>query len=141
MEKDSRQDSDVLKGTTLRVYRYMYKQGRPLGFHDIQRGLDLSSVSVAQYHVGKLLRLGLVKEEGSGYVVDRVVFESMIRVGRTVIPFQTSYATFFAATLVILLCFLRPTVLTSLYFFALVVDVTALGISIYESAKAIRRFG
>ena len=141
MEKDPRQDSDVLKGTTLRVYRYMYKQGRPLGFHDIQRGLDLSSVSVAQYHVGKLLRLGLVKEEASGYVVDRVVFESMIRVGRTVIPFQTSYATFFAATLVILLFFLRPTVLTSLYLFALVVDVVALGISIFESAKAILRFG
>ena len=140
MEKDLGKDGDALKGTTLRVYRYLYKEGRPLGFHDIQRGLNLSSVSLAQYHVGKLLRLGLVKEEGAGYVVDRVVFENMIRVGRTVIPFQTSYATFFAATLVILLAFLRPTALTSLYLFALVVNAAALGISIFESAKAFLRY-
>lgn len=131
----------MLKGTTLRIYRYMYRQGRPLGFHDIQRGLGLSSVSIAQYHVGKLLRLGLIKEEGSGYVVDRVVFENMIRVKRAVIPFQTTYAIFFAATLLIMLVFLRPSTITSLYLFALIVNAVALGVSVYETVTVVLRFG
>jgi len=31
-------DSPVLGGTTLRVYRYLYRQGgSPAGFHEIQR--------------------------------------------------------------------------------------------------------
>lgn len=131
----------MLKGTTLRIYRYMYRQGRPLGFHDIQRGLGLSSVSIAQYHVGKLLRLGLIKEEGSGYVVDRVVFENMIRVKRAIIPFQTTYAIFFAATLLIMLVFLRPSTITSLYLFALIVNGVALGVSVYETVTVVLRFG
>lgn len=141
MEKDTSENRDVLKGTTLRIYRYMYRQGRPLGFHDIQRGLGLSSVSIAQYHVGKLLRLGLIKEEGSGYVVDRVVFENMIRVKRAIIPFQTTYAIFFAATLLIMLVFLRPSTITSLYLFALIVNGVALGVSVYETVTVVLRFG
>ena len=32
----------ALGGTTLRVYRYLYRQARPLGVHDVQRGLGLS---------------------------------------------------------------------------------------------------
>jgi predicted DNA-binding transcriptional regulator len=138
--EEPRPSADVLKGTTLKVYRYMYRQGRPVGFHDIQRGLGLSSASVSQYHIQKLLRLGLVKEEGNGYVVDKVVFENVIRVRRAIIPFQTTYSVFFAATLVILLVFLRPEPLTSLYVFALVVNIAALGVSLYETLVAVLRF-
>ena len=140
MEKDAGQGTDVLRGTTLKIYRYMYRQGRPVGFHDIQRGVGLSSASVAQYHVQKLLRMGLVREEGTGYVVDKVLFENMIRVRRALIPFQTTYSVFFASTLVILLAFLRPSELTALYLFALVVNLAALGVALYETLAAILRF-
>jgi hypothetical protein len=139
-KKDEPGDLDVLRGTTLRVYRYMYKQGRPLGLHDIQRGLELSSVSVSQYHVKKLLSAGLIKPEADGYVVDRMVFENMIRLRRAVIPFQTTYSIFFGTTLVILLLFLRPSTLTSLYFFALVVNFVALAVFVYETVVALLRF-
>ena len=36
----------VLKGTTLRVYRCLYRAGTPMGIHDVQRALKLSSPSV-----------------------------------------------------------------------------------------------
>jgi hypothetical protein len=127
----------VLKGTTLRVYRYMYRAGVPMGIHDVQRGLGLSSPSVAEYHIKKLLRAGLVQEKEGAYAVDRVVFENLIRIRRTVIPFQTAYVAFFLTTLLVLVVFLRPAVVTSLYFFALTVNVGGLVITAYEAARTI----
>ena len=63
MRKD---ESDALSGTTLKVYRFLYKQGaRPVSLHDIQRGLKLSSASLAQYHVRKLLDAG--SSQGTGF--------------------------------------------------------------------------
>lgn len=73
-EESASYESSSLKGTTLRVYRHLFKAGKPVSVGDIRRGLDLSSVSVAQYHVKKLLELGLIREEQGGYVVDKVVF-------------------------------------------------------------------
>ena len=114
-------DDDVLKGTTLRVYRFIFREGKPVRIYEIQRALKLSSPSLAQYHVSKLLRVGLVKESENGYTVDRVVFGNLVRVRRMVVPFQITYAIFFAAALVVMLTVLRPPTLTSLYVFALVV--------------------
>src|SRR5271167_432446 len=125
-----------LGGTTLRVYRYLYKTGKPQGIHDVQRGLGLSSASVAEYHLKKLLRDGLIREDSEGYVVDRVMFENMVRLGRWVLPFQSAYAAFFLTTLVVLLTIMRPEVLTSSYVFALIVNVSALSFSAYETLKA-----
>jgi predicted DNA-binding transcriptional regulator len=139
-QKDSSQRlDDSLKGTTLRVYRYMLKNGKPLGITDIQKALGLSSPSVAQYHIQKLLRLGLVREEQPGYVVDKVVFENVIRIRRVSIPIQTAYVAFFGAALFILLVFLRPATIDSVYFFALVVNLAALAIALYETVKTRRR--
>jgi predicted DNA-binding transcriptional regulator len=128
-----------LRGTTYRVYRYMLKRGKPLGISEIQKGLGLSSPSVSQYHIKKLLRLGLIREEEAGYVVDKVVIENIIRIRRVSIPVQAAYVAFFAATLVVLVALLRPAVMTSLYFFALVVNCAALGASLFEAVKTLRR--
>ncbi|MEM3403377.1 MAG: ArsR family transcriptional regulator [Nitrososphaeria archaeon] len=131
--------SDVLKGTTLKVYHYIFKQGKPVGVHEVQRGLTLSSPSLALYHISKLLEAGLVREEGKGYIVDRVVFENMIRVRRTLIPFHTTYAIFFITTLLILLTYLRPSAITSTYVFSLIVNIAAILVSIYEAIKALKK--
>lgn len=132
----SDKSDNPLGGTTLRVYRYLYKTGRPLGIHDVQRGLGLSSASVAEYHLKKLLRDGLIREEVGGYVVDRVMFENMVRLGRWVLPFQSAYAAFFITTLIVMITIMRPGVLTSSYVFALAVNIAALSFSLYESLKA-----
>jgi hypothetical protein len=129
---------DILEGTTRKVFRFVYRQHEPVGIHDIQRGLGLSSPSVAHYHVAKLLKAGLLKEEGDGYVVEKVVFENMIRVRRTALPLQTGYAAFFITALITLLTILRPTQLTSIYVFAVVVVMVAVGVSILEAYKVMK---
>ncbi len=137
--KSEGDEEDVLKGTTLKVYRFIYRQGKPMGVHDVQRGLELSSPSVAQYHIKKLLGAGLIREEREGYVIDRRIFENMIRVRRALIPFQATYSIFFASTLVVMLTLLRPPDLTSIYVFALAVNGAALAISVYEVLRAVRK--
>ena len=131
-------DDDVLKGTTLRVYRLVFKEGNPVRTNEVQRALKLSSPSLAQYHISKLLRAGLIKESENGYTVDRVMFGNLVRVRRMVVPFQITYSILFASALVVMLTVLRPPALTSLYVFALVVVWIALAASLYESLKAIR---
>lgn len=49
-----------LTGTTLKVYRLLYKEGKPLGLFEVQKMVGLSSPSVARYHLDKLLNQGLV---------------------------------------------------------------------------------
>jgi len=138
--KEADQPSDTrLSGTSYKVYRFMLKQGAPVGISEVQKGMGLSSPSVAQYHLRKLVRLGLVKEEQGGYVVDKVTLENVIRIRRVSIPVQTAYVAFFGVTLFILLVFLRPATINSLYFFAVVVNISAIAVSLYEAGKTLKR--
>lgn len=130
---------NVLVGTTLKVYRFMFRAGQPVGVRDVQRGLGLSSPSVALYHISKLVEAGLVREEGGGYVVDKRVFENMIRVRRMVIPFQATYTSFFITTFIIFLTLLKPENVTSTYVFALAVNSVAILVSLYECLRALRK--
>jgi predicted DNA-binding transcriptional regulator len=129
----------ALKGTTYRVYRYMYKVGKAVRVNDVQRALNLSSPSVAQYHIKKLLGLGLIREEQEGYVIEKVVFENIVRFRRMLIPFQAAYTAFFAVSLVVLLTALRPPAVTSTYGFALAVIIVAVMVSGYGAFKALNR--
>ena len=129
---------DILEGTTRRVFRFVYRQQNPVGIHDVQRGLGLSSPSVAHYHIGKLVKAGLLKEEGGGYVVDKVVFENMIRVRRAAIPLQTAYAAFLLSALTLLVTVFRPVTVSSTYVFAVVVVGAALAVSLFEAYKAMK---
>ena len=129
---------NILNTTTLRVYRFLYKQGRPVGVHEVQNGLSLSSPSLAHYHIRKLVEEGLAREEAGGYIVDKIMFENMIRIRRSVIPFQTTYLTLFIATLLIMLVFFRPADLSGVYVFALLVNVLAIIVFVFETFKALR---
>ena len=135
--KESSSD-DILEGTTRKVFRFVYRQHEPVGVHDVQRGLGLSSPSVAHYHIAKLLKAGLLKEEGDGYVVEKAVFENMIRVRRTVLPLQTGYAAFFLTALVVLLTILRPSAWSPTYVFAVIVVVVAVSVSLFEAYRAMK---
>lgn len=132
---------DALTGTTRRVYRYIYKRG-PARLHEIQRELGLSSSSVADYHVQKLLAARLIREERSqdgavGYAAEEAVFEAMIRIRRTVIPLWTTATSFFAASLIVLATILRSSMLSSTYLFSVVVAMVALSISGYETLRSL----
>jgi predicted DNA-binding transcriptional regulator len=145
MSGDSSEDGQTdlydtqLRGTTYRVYRYMFREGRPMGVADIQRGLKMSSPSVAQYHIKKLVQFGLIREQQEGYVVDKVVFNNIVRVRRMLIPIQTGYAAFFTTSLLILLILLRPSEITALYFFALIINISSLTICLREAVRTLRQ--
>ena len=55
-EEEDNGDVAMLRGTTLSVYRFVFREGRPVGPHDVQRGLGLSSASVASYHLASCWR-------------------------------------------------------------------------------------
>jgi predicted DNA-binding transcriptional regulator len=134
--EDEKSREDVLVGTTLVVYRYLYKAGQPQGIRDVQKGLELSSPSVAQYHVRKLLQAGLIKEEGGGYVVDKNVFENVIRIRRSVIPIQVAYSVFFATMLVGLFALFRSVIGSPLFIFAFVAIALAMILFAYQALKS-----
>ncbi len=131
-------DPDALKGTTLKVYRFLFKLGKPAGVRDIQRALGLSSSSVAEYHVKKLLQSGLIREDQDGYVVDRNVWQNMIRMRRTVIPFEAFFVVLFAAAVAVMLTVLRTNPSEG-YTFGLAVVLIALGLSLYETFRSVRQ--
>jgi hypothetical protein len=134
-------DGDMaLTGTTLKVYRFMYRQGKALGIHEIQNALKLSSSSVAQYHVKKLETAGMVnKDENSRYYVNRLVFENMIRIRRSLIPLQAAFALSFGTALVLLIVLFRPDPITSGYLFATAMVGFACAIFAYQSVSAARK--
>jgi predicted DNA-binding transcriptional regulator len=133
---------EALTGTTRQVYRYIYKHG-PVRLHEIERDLELSSSSVADYHVQKLLRMRMIREESGqesvpGYVTDEAVFEAMIRIRHVVIPVWTTTTAFFAASLIVLFTFLRPPGMGSTYLFSLVVIAVAFFVCAYEALEGLR---
>lgn len=116
----------------MRVYRLIFNSKNAIGIHEVQRKLALSSPSVAQYHLRKLVDMGLVREDSAGYVLDRVVFANILRVRSMAIPVQSAYVAFFAASLSFLLVFLRPAELTSIYVFAIFIAMVGLLASVRE---------
>ena len=54
-----------LKGTTLRVFWFASSQ-KDVGVREVQRSLELSSPSVAAYHLDKLCNLGLAEKDRRG---------------------------------------------------------------------------
>ena len=129
----------ALRGTTLAIFRFLFKEGKPVGAQEIQRGLRLSSASVASYHLAKLLEAGLIGETENGYVVNKRVFENVIRIRRLLIPTQVSYVAFFATMILVLLTILRPTVLYPAYYFSIVGLFGALILSAFEARRAASR--
>jgi hypothetical protein len=58
-----------LSGTTWDVYLYILTSREPLGVRDVWRELKLSSPSLAQYHVNKLLELDMITQTRGGKYV------------------------------------------------------------------------
>ena len=96
---------DSLKGKTLLVYSYMIKKKMPVGVREVQRDLGLSSPSVANYHIEKLITLALVGQDEFGryYVTQKVqvgVLQAFVSVGGYSIPRLSFFAAFFSTMLV-----------------------------------------
>ncbi len=94
-----------LKGKTLQVYIYMLKKKEPIGVREIQRDLNFSSPSVANYHIEKLVGLNLVSQDEYGryYLAQKAqisVLESFVNVGGRTVPRMSFFAAFFTTLLI-----------------------------------------
>jgi len=126
---------DVLRGLTLKVYKFILRSDKPVGIREVQRALDLSSPTLALYHINKLEEAGLIKKESNGYTADRVILENLIRFRRILIPRNFFYMIFLITSLIMLAVLLRPPVITREYVFSLAVISIAAATSVYETAK------
>ncbi len=67
----SQSASRHVSGTTWDVYLCILTAREPVGVREVWRALDLSSPSLAQYHINKLLELNMLKQSRNGkYAVD-----------------------------------------------------------------------
>jgi DNA-binding transcriptional ArsR family regulator len=89
--------SVVLEGTTLSVYVYVAKEGKPVGPRDVMRGLDLGSPSVAYRHLQKLEDSGLLKknEYGEYLLKKKMRVNGYHWIGRRLLPNAMFYFYFF----------------------------------------------
>jgi len=130
-------EEEALRGKTLKVYRFMLKQKDPVGIREVQRALGFSSPSLATYHLSKLEKAGLVKQEQEGYAVDKVVLHHMIRFRRMLIPKYFFYFILFTASLILQLTMFRAEVMTSFYIFTLGINIIAVALFLYETMTAL----
>ena len=103
---------DILKhlhGRTLMIY-FVVLNKKSIGVRDLQRRLDLSSPSVAKYHLEKLVNLNLVENRNGIYHLnkkaDLPVLTSWILIGKILIPRVIFAAIFFTILFVGYLVFI-----------------------------------
>ena len=127
---------DVLRGTTLEIYRFLVTQNKPVGIREVQRALNFSSPSVVTYHFSKLEEAGLVKHEQGGYVLCKLALTHSVRISRFIVPKHLFNATFAFFVLLIELTIFRPVIISREYFFSTIATLTFTIIFCYEALKA-----
>jgi hypothetical protein len=94
-----------LSGRTLQVYLYLQRKKEPSGIREVQRDLGLSSPSVADYQIEKLVGMGLAAKDSHGRacIIKKVrvkELESYVSFGRFSVPRRAFYASVFSAVAV-----------------------------------------
>jgi hypothetical protein len=114
----SEKSRDLLRGTTLAVYRLMLNARKPVGVREVQRELNLSSSSVARYHVLKLEDAGLIVRKEGKYVVSKFILEDVFKIRRFFVPRFLFYASSASVFLLVALI-LRVVDNCAAYYFAI----------------------
>ena len=140
--------SEQLEGTSLAVYTFVVRAGRPVGTRDVVRNVGLSSSSVAFRHLQKLEELGLLyKTEAGEYLVrEKVGVRGFFWIGRRLLPRTLVYSFFFAAALAVEIFVLALHFEVENYefkvFFVLLVLITVAAVVLFlaDGLKALARF-
>lgn len=96
-------NAEELEGTTLNIYAYLIKEGKPVGPREVMRANSLNSPSTAYWHLQKLEGLGLLAKNDYGeYIVkEKVSVSGHLWIGRTLMPRLIFYSFFFMGILVV----------------------------------------
>ena len=132
---NSKESTDILRGTTLDTYRLMLKIRKPVGIREVQRELNLSSPSVARYHLSKLEYAGLIKRENGSYLISRVLLESNIKIRSLIIPRSLFYVLLAIVILSVELTLLRPVDICADFIFTIIALVIFALIFCIETAR------
>ncbi len=124
------------------MYTYLFKVQKS-GIREAQRSLGFKSPSLAQYHLEKLVALGLAMKDGSGdYVLAREVkieaLEQFLKVGSYIIPRFVLYSVMLS---VLFGYFLLASgfALNATSIWTFVFALIGIGITWYETIRAWRR--
>lgn len=132
---------DKLKGTTLDVYRFLLKSNKPVGAREIQRNLNLSSPSLAVYHLSKLEEIDLIKKINGEYTITKNLLEDCVKISRFLIPRFLFYSIFAVLALAVELIFFQPGFLTQDYVFFVGVTLFCAIAFCFETAKTWKKGG
>ena len=132
---------DALKGTALDIYRLMLTSNKPFGIREIQRALELSSPSIAQHHLIRLERVGLVKKEAGNYVINKVLLRNYVKISRFLVPRYFFYTVFAITILILELTVLQPNVIYQAYVFSVIASIMVVAIFCYETVRVWRDGG
>jgi hypothetical protein len=134
-------ENQELKGKTLKVYLYLLKHG-PSELRDVQRGLNLSSASLASYHLGKLLEAGFAKQDEYGKYsavkeASDKILEGYSKIGPTVVP----QLFFFSLLFTILVIFFSVAIWSGFGFvpYLIAVGLAMLAVFWYETIRLWRK--
>jgi hypothetical protein len=96
-------NAEGLEGTTLTVYAYVVKEGKPVGPREVRRANNLTSPSIAHWHLQKLEALGLLTKNKYGeYIVkEKVSVSGHLWIGRTLVPRLIFYSFFFIGIILV----------------------------------------
>ena len=90
-------ECDELEGTTLNVYAFVVKEGKPVGPREVMRGANLSSPSTAYRQLQKLESFGLIQKNmyGSYVAKEKTSISGHLWIGRNLVPRLLCYSLFF----------------------------------------------
>jgi len=90
-------ECDELEGTTLNVYAFVVKEGKPMGPREVMRGTNLSSPSTAYRQLQKLESFGLIQKNmyGSYVAKEKTSVSGHLWIGRNLVPRLICYSLFF----------------------------------------------
>jgi DNA-binding transcriptional ArsR family regulator len=133
--------SQEVRGNALKIYLYLLRHGSS-ELRDIQRGVGLSSASLASYHLGKLTEAGFVVQDERGRYSalkessDRVI-EGYSKMGPAIVP----QLFFFAMLFTVLVAFFSFEALNASGFTVYLVAVCVAMVLVfwYETVRLWRR--
>jgi hypothetical protein len=131
-----------LKGNTLRVYTYLFKVQRS-GVREAQRSLGFKSASLAQYHLDKLVDMGLAtKDETGNYFLAKEIkieaMEQFLKIGTYLIPRFVLYSVMLTF-LFVYFVFAVGGIVSSISIWGYIFAVAGMVITWYETIRAWRR--
>lgn len=142
-QEDSQNDIELdLTGRTLRVYWHILQSKEPLGRLEVQRRAKLSSASLAEYHLKKLIAMGLVDKNPHGeYTICRTVQVGVMRFytifRSNMIPRFFLYISFYISVLAALLVFFNNIPQSSMFLISAIL-IFGIGTSIFETVILMR---